>query len=193
MCVRRTLERERSRIIGNSVTRPRSFCVYCVTTAGTKKLARVLCCRYGDFKQDSLEGWRTVISHNISAKNTVSGWNWDGWWNMRVTSCRRLQREYCHVVSCSTWLKFSATKGIKIANPYRGKLILPTLPYFRTRISFARRKMLSSWRQEILEGLSQTNIRLSKMCTDRESNPGLPRGRREFYHWTIRAFVSCKM
>ena len=21
-----------------------------------------------------------------------------------------------------------------------------------------------------------------KMCTDRESNPGLPRGRREFYH-----------
>lgn len=26
-------------------------------------------------------------------------------------------------------------------------------------------------------------------CTDRESNPGLPRGRREFYHWTISALL----
>ena len=26
-----------------------------------------------------------------------------------------------------------------------------------------------------------------KQCIDRESNPGLPRGRREFYHWTINA------
>ena len=24
---------------------------------------------------------------------------------------------------------------------------------------------------------------------DRESNPGLPRGRREFYHWTIHAYM----
>ncbi len=28
---------------------------------------------------------------------------------------------------------------------------------------------------------------IKKQCTDRESNPGLPRGRREFYHWTISA------
>ena len=28
-----------------------------------------------------------------------------------------------------------------------------------------------------------------KICIDRESNPGLPRGRREFYHWTINAFI----
>ena len=28
------------------------------------------------------------------------------------------------------------------------------------------------------------------ICTDRESNPGLPRGRREFYHWTISASMS---
>ena len=26
-----------------------------------------------------------------------------------------------------------------------------------------------------------------KFCTGRESNPGLPRGRREFYHWTTSA------
>ena len=30
-----------------------------------------------------------------------------------------------------------------------------------------------------------------KSCTDRESNPGLPRGRREFYHWTISAMRKC--
>ena len=28
----------------------------------------------------------------------------------------------------------------------------------------------------------------SKMCIDRESNPGLSRGRRQFYHWTIYAW-----
>ena len=28
----------------------------------------------------------------------------------------------------------------------------------------------------------------SKMCIDRESNPGLSRGRRQFYHWTIDAW-----
>ena len=27
----------------------------------------------------------------------------------------------------------------------------------------------------------------TNFCIDRESNPGLPRGRREFYHWTINA------
>ena len=29
-----------------------------------------------------------------------------------------------------------------------------------------------------------------ELCMDRESNPGLPRGRREFYHWTIHAYIS---
>ena len=29
-----------------------------------------------------------------------------------------------------------------------------------------------------------------KECTGRESNPGLPRGRREFYHWTTSALHS---
>ena len=28
-----------------------------------------------------------------------------------------------------------------------------------------------------------------ELCMDRESNPGLPRGRREFYHWTIHAYI----
>ncbi|PRP85558.1 putative ankyrin repeat protein [Planoprotostelium fungivorum] len=30
-------------------------------------------------------------------------------------------------------------------------------------------------------------IKSAKPCVDRESNPGLPRGRRKFYHWTIDA------
>ena len=33
----------------------------------------------------------------------------------------------------------------------------------------------------------ERSVEKKKRCTDRESNPGLPRGRREFYHWTISA------
>ena len=29
-----------------------------------------------------------------------------------------------------------------------------------------------------------------ELCMDRESHPGLPCGRREFYHWTIHAYIS---
>ena len=32
-----------------------------------------------------------------------------------------------------------------------------------------------------------------KFCTGRESNPGLPRGRREFYHWTTSASRDIKI
>ena len=35
--------------------------------------------------------------------------------------------------------------------------------------------------------LPMTLRHTSKRCIDGESNPGLPRGRREFYHWTINA------
>ena len=31
---------------------------------------------------------------------------------------------------------------------------------------------------------------IKKKCTGRESNPGLPRGRREFYHWTTSAILN---
>ena len=35
---------------------------------------------------------------------------------------------------------------------------------------------------------SHVFVDCSKMCIDRESNPGLSRGRRQFYHWTIDAW-----
>ncbi|PRP84892.1 hypothetical protein PROFUN_07546 [Planoprotostelium fungivorum] len=36
----------------------------------------------------------------------------------------------------------------------------------------------------------QSEKMTAKPCVDRESNPGLPRGRRKFYHWTIDACCS---
>ena len=45
-------------------------------------------------------------------------------------------------------------------------------------------------RERKRESFGQT---FSTPCTGRESNPGLPRGRREFYHWTTSAFRWCSI
>ena len=36
----------------------------------------------------------------------------------------------------------------------------------------------------------EINCWKNKICIGRESNPGLPRGRREFYHWTTNAIYN---
>ena len=34
------------------------------------------------------------------------------------------------------------------------------------------------------------NVHIKKVCIGRESNPGRPRGRRAFYHWTTDAYIT---
>ena len=38
-------------------------------------------------------------------------------------------------------------------------------------------------------GSIETRVSVEPKCIDRESNPGRPRGRRAFYHWTIDACI----
>lgn len=49
--------------------------------------------------------------------------------------------------------------------------------------------------QERWENVKPVNWQPKRIvwCIDRESNPGRPRGRRAFYHWTIDACDNCRM
>lgn len=45
-------------------------------------------------------------------------------------------------------------------------------------------------KKELVQILDYANILNIKSCIGRESNPGRPRGRRAFYHWTTDAHLS---
>ena len=64
------------------------------------------------------------------------------------------------------------------------------------RMDRSKKSALMKW---IFRNICRLNTRECKekkiklSCTGRESNPGLPRGRREFYHWTTSACLEKRL
>ena len=98
------------------------------------------------------------------------------------------------VLLAQDWLPFHCF-GTLISSgltSYENDLFLTALKDLK-RKTFADTSSISVSRtKDILSFLYQENANkkvMKKSCTGRESNPGLPRGRREFYHWTTSAYT----
>ena len=92
------------------------------------------------------------------------------------------------------WLPFHCF-GLLISSgltSYENDLFLTALTDLKSK-NFADTSSISVWRtKDILSSLYQENANkeeINKSCTGQELDPGLPRGGREFYHWTTSAYT----
>ena len=68
----------------------------------------------------------------------------------------------------------------------------PKFRFVETKFHQGLRKLSQDWNaiDHRMLMVNENKIGIKKICTGRESNPGLPRGRREFYHWTTSACLN---